>query len=171
MKFKIFFLLIPLLNFSQAKLDKVSFINNKVTILVPAGFVKMSDEMWTLKYHNIPRPELVLTDLDGEVNLLASLTPQSANESQLLEFKNFQLNNIKKRPDVNILSSGINIVNGKKVSYIKFISEAVDQNVFNYYFFTIYNGKVLFFSFNCIEKLEKDWEKSADEIVASLKIN
>jgi hypothetical protein len=28
----------------------------------------MSDEMWTLKYHNLPRPTLVLTDENGEIN-------------------------------------------------------------------------------------------------------
>jgi len=55
------------------------------------------------------------------------------------------------------------------VGYIKFLSQAVDQAVFNYYFFAVADGKVLFFTFNCIEKLRKDWEKEADEIVASVK--
>lgn len=56
----------------------------------------------------------------------------------------------------------------KKIGYFKFITEAVDQKVFNYYFFTMLDGKILFFTFNCIKELQKKWETTADAIVASL---
>ena len=69
-----------------------------------------------------------------------------------------------------IIDSGIKSINKKKVAFFKFITKAIDQNIFNYYFFTILEGKVLMFTFNCIEKLRSRWEKSADEIVLSLNI-
>jgi hypothetical protein len=46
----------------------------------------------------------------------------------------------------------------------------VDQTVFNYYFFTNVDGKVILFSFNCIEKLLPIWKETAGTIVSSLKI-
>lgn len=126
--------------------------------------------MWTLKYHNQPRPELVLTDENGEINLLVDLTHQPAAESQIAAYKDFRISNLKKtRTDIKILGDGIKSVNGKNIGFIKFSSEARDQNIFNFYFFTIVNGKILFFHFNCIEKLQKSWEKTADEILNSLK--
>jgi hypothetical protein len=71
---------------------------------------------------------------------------------------------------MTVLDEGVKTINGKKIGYFKFLTQAVDQKVFNYYFFTVVNGKILLFSFNSIEKLQKKWEHTADEIVASLKI-
>lgn len=171
MKFKILFLLLlPVFCFSQTRLDTVNLLSGKVKLLAPTELKPMSDQMWTLKYQKHTRPVLVLTDEDGEVNLIADMTQQPASENQLSSFKDFQIQQLKKnRPDLELLTDGVKTVNGKKVGYFKFVTQAIDQKVFNYYFFTILNGKILLFTFNCIEKLQKKWESTADEIVASLK--
>lgn len=114
---------------------------------------------------------MVLTDKDGEVNFIADLTNLSVSESQVLVFKEAQLQQLRKsRPDMTVLEEGVKTVNAKNVGYFKFITEAIDQKVFNYYFFTPVDGKILLFSFNCIEKLQKKWENTADAIVASLQV-
>jgi hypothetical protein len=164
-------LLFPIFAFTQTKPAKVSFLDDKVEILVPSELTKMSDQVWTLKYRDMPRPVLALSDENGEVNLLGDLTKQPATEAQLASYKDFRKANLKKsHPEARLLGDSIKTVNGKKVGYIKFISAASDQNIFNYYFFTIENGQILFFTFNCIEKMQSSWEKAADEIVASLKV-
>ena len=169
MKF-IALLLFPLFSFSQGKFDKINLLENKVEILAPKELSKMTDQMWSLKYQKRERPILVLTDENGEVNLIADMTKQPAAENQLASFKDFQIAQLKKsRPDLKVLEDGVKTINGKKVAYFKFLSQAIDQKVFNYYFFTLVDGKILLFTFNCIEKLQTTWEKSADEIVASLR--
>jgi hypothetical protein len=169
MKF-IVFLLFPIFSFSQSKLDTIKLLSDKVKLLAPKELKSMSDEMWTAKYQRRTRPILVLSDEDGEVNLLADMTQLSATENQIEAFKNAQLQQLKKsRSDLSVLDEGVKTINGKKVGYFKFVTQAVDQKVFNYYFFTVVNGKILLFSFNTIEKLQKKWENTADEIVASLK--
>jgi hypothetical protein len=163
-------LLFPIFSFGQTKLDTVSFLSGKVKILAPEELKPMSDQMWTLKYQQRTRPVLVLSDEDGEVNLIADMTQQPASESQLASFKDFQIQQLKsRRPDLELLSDGVKTINGKKAGYFKFVTQAIDQKVFNYYFFTLVNGKILLFTFNCIEKLQKKWESTADQIVASLK--
>jgi hypothetical protein len=169
MKFLIL-LLLPVLGFSQAKLDTITFLSGKAKILAPKELQPMSNQMWTLKYQKRTRPVLVLSDEDGEVNLIADMTQQPASESQLASFKDFQIQQIKsRRPDLELVSDGVKMVNGKKVGYFKFVTQAIDQKVFNYFFFTLVDGKVLIFTFNCIEKLQKKWESTADQIVGSLK--
>jgi hypothetical protein len=164
------FLLIPFFSFSQAKPDTVSFLSGKVNILAPKELKPMSEQMWTLKYEKRTRPVLVLSDEDGEVNLIADMTQQPASESQLASFKDFQIQQLKsKRPGLEFLSDGVKTIHGKKVAFFKFVSQAIDQKVFNYYFITLVNGKILLCSFNCIEKLQQKWEPIADQIVASLK--
>jgi hypothetical protein len=162
--------LIPFISFAQIKMEKMNLLNGKVEFNSPTELTKMTDEMWTLKYQNRPKPTLVLSDKNGEVNLIADMTNQPASESQLDSFKDFQIQQLKRnRPDLKVLNGGVKVINGKKVGYFKFITQAIDQEVFNYYFFTIVDGKILLFTFNCIEKLQINWEKSADEIVSSLK--
>lgn len=164
-------LLLPVLGFSQTKLSKINLLNDKVEILAPEGLSKMTDEIWKLKYGTTPRPILVLTDENAEVNLLADMTQQPATENQLAAYKDFRIANLKKtRTDITILEDAVKTVNGKKVGVIKFSSQAVDQKIFNYYFFSIVDGKILLFTFNCAEKLKATWEKTADEILLSLKI-
>ena len=164
-------LLLPVLSFSQGKLTTISLFDGKVELMVPKKLSEMSDEMWALKYRSRERPPMVLTDAPGEVNIIALETKQPADESQMSAFVDFQLNQLKKqRQDLAVLDNGVKTVNGKKVGFFKFLSQASDQNVFNYYFFVIVEGKVLMFTFNCIEKLRKDWEPTADAIVASLKV-
>lgn len=163
--------LAPVIVFGQSKMEKISLLNNKIEISVPKELSTMTDEIWKLKYQNKPKSTLALSDKNGEINLIGDMTQQPASESQLTAYKDFQINSLKKkRSDLEILAQGIKTVNGKKVGYFKFISDAVDQKVFNYYFFTIVSGKILIFSFNCIEKLRNEWGKTADEIVASLNV-
>jgi hypothetical protein len=171
MKF-IALLFFPVFSFDQIKLDqKISLLDDKIEILAPTELTKMSDKMWVLKYHTLPRPELALSDENGEVNLLVDLTQQPASESQIAAYKDFRISNLQKtRTDIKILGEGIKSVNGRNVGFIKFSSQASDQNIFNFYFFAIANGKVLLFNFNCPAKLQKKWEETADKILNSLKI-
>ncbi len=164
-------LFLPIFSFGQSKLDAVSILNGKVKILAPKDLSSMTEEMWTAKYQKRTRPLIVLSDGDGEVNLIADMTQQPASENQIASFKDYQIQQLKsKRLDLNLLSDGVKTVNGKKVGYFKFVTQAVDQKVFNYYFFTILDGKILLFTFNCVEKLQKKWESTIDNIVASLLI-
>jgi hypothetical protein len=164
-------LLIPVLSLYQSDLVKTSIINNKVELKVPKQLTKMSDEMWKVKYHSKTRPIMVLTDDKGEVNLIADQNIQLLADEQLAAYNDFQIKQFKKtHPDMILRGSGIKTVNKKKIGFLKFTTSAVDQKVFNYYFFTSFEGKLLLFSFNCIESLRPTWEKTADQVVESLRI-
>jgi hypothetical protein len=164
-------LLFPMLGFSQGRLKSITLFEGKVELMVPKKMAEMSDEMWALKYRSRDRPAMVLTDDDGEVNLLASQTAQSAGESQMAAFVDFQMDQLKKqRSDLFMLDHGVRAVNGRNVGFFKFHSTAADQKVFNYYFFIIVDGKILLFTFNCIDRLQGTWEETADQIVGSLKV-
>jgi len=168
----IIFLFLPVIGFSQGKLDTLKLLDNKLTLLAPHELSPMTDKIWDIKYPGKARPDLVLTDGDAEVNLIANKTNAPATETQMASFKTFQLTELKKkRADLTVLEEGVKQVHGKNVGYIKFLTQAIDQKVFNYYFFIIVDGRILFFTFNCIEKLQSTWEKTADNIVASLKTN
>ncbi len=95
MKFFTILFLLPIVLFSQTKMDKISFLNNKIEIVVPSDLGKMSDDMWKKKNKTTPKPLLVLVDANGEVNLKASIVPRIVKETQVMDFKQFQLKNLK----------------------------------------------------------------------------
>jgi hypothetical protein len=167
-----FAFIIPFAVSAQVKLEKKTFLDNKIELMVPADFKPMTEEMLNVKYPNTrQRPSLVLTDENAEVNIVISAIAQPITPEQIGAFKDFQISSLKKmRPDAKWLEDGVKTINGKSVGYFKFISNAVDQTVFNYYFFTDMDGKVLLLSFNCIEKLLPKWKEAAETIVSSLKV-
>ena len=163
-------LLLPLGCFAQITLDKKITLGNKVELLVPGLLKEMTEDNWVIKYHQAKRPAVVLTDENAEVNLMIDTTMQPAGEDNLEEYKNFRKENLRKtRTDVEFLQDSVVTVNGKKMAYIKFMSQAIDTKIFNYYFFTVANGRIVFFGFNCMEKLKDEWEKIADAMMASVK--
>ena len=171
MKF-LLLLLLPLAGFPQVKLEKISLLDNKVEILAPKKLSPMSNEQWAIKYGATKRPFLALSDENLEVNLLADLVGKGADDSQMVAYKDFRMQHLaKSRTDVKFLENGLKTVNGKKVGYFKFSSNSTDRKIFNYYFFITADGNMLFFTFNCPDDLRKSWEKTADEMVESLKVN
>jgi hypothetical protein len=172
--FKIILLLsIPAFTFSQDDLEKMNLLDNKIEILIPKSFHKMTEEEYKFKYPNPKRKaSVILTDKYLEVNLVIDYLQQySLTNEQVEEFKNAQLAAIQKsHPEGKLLDNGVKEVNEKKVGFFKIITQAIDQKIFNYFVFTNLDNKVLLLTFNCGEKLMPAWEKTIDQMVASLKV-
>ena len=75
-----------------------------------------------------------------------------------------------KFPSATWISEGVTRINGRKVGFIQLITDALDQKIFNYLFFTDSNGKLLLGTFNCVEKDMKVWQPLSEQIVSSLKV-
>lgn len=155
---------------AQIKLEKRTYLEGRLEMLIPTDFKQMSAEMIGVKYPNrTQQPQAVLSDDDGTVNIIVNYLPQSIQPSQVAEFKEFQLNFFKKnRPDAQWLADGVKQINGKTFGFLKFTIDAVDQKVYNYMVFSELNGKILMLSFNCTEKLLPKWQATAEEIMASI---
>jgi hypothetical protein len=168
----ILFFLLPIISKAQIKLEKRSLLNDKIELMVPDYFKPMTADVIAQKYPNPgQQPSLVLTDENAEVNIVVSATQQPIQSSQMAQYKDFMIGSLKKsHPDAQWLDNGVKTVNGKNVGYFKMISNAVDQKVFVYYFFTNMDGKVLLVTFNCPESMLPNWKDTADTIMASLKV-
>jgi len=166
----ILLLIFPILTIAQTTNErKIYLLDKKVELSIPGQLVEMSDQAYKMKYNDRPRPAVALSDKRGEVSLVGLITHQRANESQILAYKDFQISELKKaHPDLQLIDGGLKTVRGKKVGCFRFISQAVDQKIFNYYFFTVVDGEVVLFHFNCIQRLRADWESKAEQIVSSL---
>jgi hypothetical protein len=165
-------LLLSLPGFSQIALESISVLDNRVTLLAPKGFTQMTAEMLAVKYTNTAnKPNWVLTDKDGKVNLAYSYLKTKVDDNGIPGFTDQIIAELKaNRKDIKFIDDGILLQDGKNIGYIKFISQAKDQKVFNYFFYISHDNRLLLFNFNCINKWRKKWEAKADEIAKSIRV-
>jgi len=166
-------LLIPSSLLAQNGLVKTTLLDNKIEVLVPVSFHKMTEEEYKIKYPNPKRKaSLILTNKDLEVNLVIDhLTQYDLSDDEVEEFKNMQLTAVQKsHPEGKLIDNGVKEINGKKIGFFKIMTQAVDQKIFNYFIFTNLENKVLLLTFNCTEKLKPTWEPTIDTMVSSLKL-
>ena len=165
-------LLINIAGFSQIVLENISLLDNKVTLLAPKGLTQMTEEMVAVKYpDHANKPNWVLTDEEGKVNLAYSYTKTEIDDNGIPGFTDELITQLKaNRKDIKFIDDGILLQDGKNIGYIKFISQAKDQKIFNYFFYINLDNRLLLFNFNCINKWRKKWETSADEIANSIRV-
>ncbi len=158
--------------FSQSKLQKRLLFNNRIEILVPAGFSLMDSEMVDFKYsESAYRPDFVLTDKSTAINLCFQQQKEWLDSNQLEAFKNRQIDLLKKgQPEAEWLDQGMKTINGRKFGYFKLMSLAYNEPVYSYFFFTTLDNHPLILCFNCTEELLVKWKKISEEIANSVKI-
>ena len=167
----IILLLIPVFGFSQIKLEKLVLLDDKVELLVPSQLHERTYDPWKTKYPDHKKLTMSLIDSVNDVQLVGNITYHPMPESQLAMYKDFDMGQQKKYlKDVQILEEGTRVINGKRIPYIKFIFQAPGKKVFRYHFFAAVDGELMCFIFSCPEKQKEVWEKTADEIVRSVKI-
>lgn len=169
----VLFILTPTLTFSQNDLEKTALLDNKIEMLIPNSFHKMSEEEYKFKYPNPKRKaSLILTDKYLEVNLVIDHIQQyPLTNEQVEEFKNMQLSALQKsHPESKLLDNGKMEINSKEIGFFKIMTQGIDQKIFNYFVFTTLDNKVLLMTFNCAEKQMSTWETLIDKMIASLKV-
>jgi hypothetical protein len=160
-----------LLVFADIELEKRILYDNKIEILIPKEFKDMPEKMQKIKYPGANPPKLVLSNERGTVNIAFNHTGSIANQAAIESYLAYLGEAMKSaHPDAEWKGKGIGIINGKKVGYLKLMTEAADQLIYNYIFFTDVDNKLFIGTFNCIKKLTQKWEPVAEEIVKSFRI-
>jgi len=149
------------------------FLDGKLEILVPSSFHKMTTEEFLYKYpKRNQKVSVILTDSTLEANLLINhMVEYDMSDDSVYKFKDIQLKKIKNKfPTAIFLEDNTRVMHGKNVAFLKVITPADDTPVFNYFFITNLQGKVLLLAFNCIETKRNVWETIGDQIFSSLKL-
>lgn len=153
-------------------LEQISILSGKVDILMPKSFVIMPEDMAKLKYPLETRPSLIYTNEDGTVNMAFTHSSSKIKENQISAFQDSLMNSMKEgQPDAKWLDSGIEEINGKSVGYFQLITPAIDTEVYNSFWFTELDGRILMCNFNSTVELMNEWEPVGQEIRNSLRIN
>lgn len=142
-----------------------------ITMMLPKDFVPMNSEMARMKYPLEQRPETILTDETGTINLMFQYMEGKENDTTIENFRN-QIFGMMKRVNPGIKEKEIGAVDaaGKQIAYAEFSSPAMDGKLYNLMFYLAVKGQPLMGSFNCRTKEMKYWREAAFEMMQSIEM-
>lgn len=142
-----------------------------ITMMLPKNFVPMAPDIARKKYPSEQRPETILTDETGTINLMFQYMEGEESDATIERFRN-QIFGIMKRVNPGIKEREIGSIDiaGKMVAYVEFSNPAMDGKLYNLMFYLTVNGRPLMGSFNCRTKEMKYWRAVAFEMMQSIEI-
>lgn len=151
---------------SVIQLDEYKFDNDNFSLKVPVDFVAMDEDMIKKKYPNDNPPKYVLSNNETTINLAVSATDTVIKNSEIKSYikaMEEQLSSVADVVDTRFFERS-----GHEVGEIKFISKAVDTDIYNHMIVFSYNDYLKIISFNCTKELRASWQKAGDDIINSL---
>lgn len=151
--------------------ERCPLANETITMMLPKNFVQMDPDVAKKKYPSEQRPETILTDETGTINLMFQYMEGEADDSTIESLTN-QIFGMMKRvnPGIKEREIGSVDVSGKKIAYVEFSNPVMDGKLYNLMFFLAVKERPLMGSFNCRTKEMKYWRTVAFEMLQSIEI-
>ena len=180
--YKALFLLILTLALpsDDPKLVKVK-VSDQISVMLPEDFTPMGEMDFLQRYPSVRKPIGAYTNPDHEVDFSVNISATSWPDTNLeMAQKFFKSGIINMFDRVEILSEGIQEVNGKKLIYIEFESRVKgDQSTlgtqepilkYAYLQYWLDGSRTVVFSFNCPARLKPEWQETAGKVMKTIKI-
>lgn len=154
-------------SFSQLAYRKT--LSNTIEIKLPSVFKLMEADILAAKYPPNNKPSEVYTNEEATVNIAFKKTGQAlAEQNVFTEGKKLE-QQLTSNGKVQLISSEQIKANGNKIHVFSFYSNAIDTKVYNVMFIFSLKGKMVVGSFNCTIALQNQWQRTAFEIIRSIK--
>lgn len=172
------------------KFNKVK-INEAISVSLPESFEVMDEVMYSRKYGAYRPPIAIYTsnreEADFGINESVNRSLQAFASSDWKMEDMEMIKGVYKasiagiHSEVAFIQDDIREINGRPFIVLELLGAVRDEDKavsFNrsakrqYYYiqYTVYNGKILIFNFNCPGALKQRWQNSAREIMDSIKI-
>lgn len=156
-------------------------INDEITVSIPVGFFPMTPEDITQRFPSVRAPLGAYTNedrvIDFSVNISATQWPDGDKKIAAKFFK-AALFNLYDR--VEVVNEGFQEVHKKEYIFFEFESRAnANQRKegasepslkYTYIQYLVEPGRTLVFTFSCPKSLRSDWEKTAHDVMKSVRV-
>lgn len=148
------------------KTEYYTFDNDNFYLKIPEEFNSMSSDLLNVKYPNGNVPTYVLTNDETTINVVVNVTKDKMNNESITPF----LENMKQTLSTSskIIESNIYEKENHNIGEIKFISKAVDTDIYNHMIIFSVDDTLRIVSFNCTKKLKDNWESVGEFVIDSL---
>lgn len=142
-----------------------------ITMMLPKDFVPMSPDIARKKYPSEQRPETILTDETGTINLMFQYMEGEESNTTIESFRNRIFGMMKRvNPGIKEREMGVVDAAGEQIAYVEFSNPVMDGKLYNLMFYLAVKGRPLMGSFNCRTKEMKYWRSAAFEMMQSIEM-
>lgn len=171
------FLVLPfLLAFAPPKLKKIT-ITKEVALSVPEDFVVMPDQGIAREYPAARKPLAVFTSPSGQVDISVNQRANTFPDNDLDMLKPFYKASIQRMfTEVQFLREEIQTINGRKFLVFEIVSTLRDERQtsnlapvrkYTIIQYTFVKDQMYIFSLNAPVQLQKEWQPTAQAIMAT----
>jgi len=149
--------------------SKEQYFDNLLSIYIPESFIDMPDEIKEIKYPTNFRPEIIKTNLAGDVNISISLIKVSEDtevKTLVTDFKNLlsKAHNGIKFLEYNELEKEGCV----KMYCFDFIIPGIDERIYHKTGLGKIGRETVQVMFNCREPLAWTWKKAVNDILQNI---
>ena len=150
---------------------KALYFNDSVSIYTPSSFIDMPDEIKEIKYPTSFRPEIIKTNLAGDINLSLSLLEEGKDAD--VETLQSDLRSLLSKAH-----KGIKFLEAKKLNKegfvemncFDFILPGIDEKIFHMMGMGKNDRQIIQVIFNCREPDANAWKKAVIDIFENIEL-
>ena len=150
---------------------KALYFNDSVSIYTPSSFIDMPDEIKEIKYPTSFRPEIIKTNLAGDINLSLSLLEEGKDAD--IETLQSDLRSLLSKAH-----KGIRFLEAKKLNKegfvemncFDFILPGIDEKIFHMMGMGKTDRQIIQVIFNCREPDANSWKKAVIDIFENIEL-
>ena len=150
--------------------SKEQYFDKLLSIYIPESFIDMPDEIKEIKYPTNFRPEIIKTNLAGDVNLSISLIKVSEDtevKTLVTDFKNLLS---KAHTGIKFLEyDELEKEGSVKMYCFDFIIPGIDERIYHKTGLGKIGRETVQIMFNCREPLSWAWKKAVNDILQNIK--
>lgn len=150
---------------------KALYFNDSVSIYTPSSFIDMPDEIKEIKYPTSFRPEIIKTNLAGDINLSLSLLEEGKDAD--IETLQSDLRSLLSKAH-----KGIRFLEAKKlnkegfveINCFDFILPGIDEKIYHMMGMGKTDRQIIQVIFNCREPDANAWKKAVIDIFENIEL-
>ena len=150
---------------------KALYFNDSVSIYTPLSFIDMPDEIKEIKYPTSFRPEIIKTNLAGDVNLSLSLLEEGKDAD--VETLQSDLRSLLSKAH-----KGIKFLEAKKlnkegfveINCFDFILPGIDEKIYHMMGMGKTDRQIIQVIFNCREPDANSWKKAVIDLFENIEL-
>ena len=150
---------------------KALYFNDSVSIYTPSSFIDMPDEIKEIKYPTSFRPEIIKTNLAGDINLSLSLLEEGKDAD--VETLQSDLRSLLSKAH-----KGIKFLEAKKLNKegfvemncFDFILPGIDEKIYHMMGMGKTDRQIIQVIFNCMEPDANSWKKAVIDIFENIEL-
>ena len=147
------------------------FLDGKVAMTVPIEFTPMDIATAKIKYPSEQRPQTILTDDTGAINIMFSYMEDPMKNEEAEEVRDTLIGIMcRVNPGIKPRENGMEVISEKNIAYVEYSNPVMDGKLYNLMYFVEVHGNLLMGCFNCVTRNAKYWKPIFMEMMRSIQI-